>query len=219
VTDEGGSATPVFGRRTVAEQVAVGWAAPSQEWVRAPLRGAADARRVESFAPSRRQAFLTGRALLGLLGRELFPGVNDWTPDTGPCPRCGAEHGPVEVHGVPAVASVAYTDGLVVAALASTGSAIRLGVDVEVERPDPVRAADLGALLGVPPAAALRRWTQVEAVLKATGHGLRVDPGLVRFHRDAARVDGDAATYRVLDVDGPPGFAISLAWRPRLSGQ
>ncbi len=218
MTDEGEPA-PVFGRRTVAEQVIVGWAVPTLEGSRTPLRGTADTRRAESFTPSRRRAFLTGRALLGLLVRELFPGVDDGTVDTGPCPQCGAEHGPVEVRGVPALASVAYTDGLVVAAVAATGAAAELGVDVELDRPDPVRAADLGALLGVPPAAALRRWTQVEAVLKATGHGLRVDPGLVRFGQGTARVDGRAATYRVRDVDGPPGFAISLAWRPRSAGQ
>ena len=135
--------------------------------------------------------------------------------DTAPCPRCGGEHGPVLVEGGPAIAGVAYAEGLVVAAAVSSRHALRLGVDVEAATADSVRDADLGRLLGVRPGRALRRWTEVEAVLKATGRGLRTDPDRVRVHAGTARIVDTAETYRLARVVGPAGYAISVAWQPR----
>ncbi|MCB0913005.1 MAG: hypothetical protein KDB60_15450, partial [Propionibacteriaceae bacterium] len=92
--------------------------------------------------------------------------------------------------------------------------ASRLGVDVERVSADPVRSADLGRLLGVPPDAALQRWTGVEAVLKADGRGLRTDPGQVRFSPGSARLEGTPHAYRVERVPDASGFEISVAWLP-----
>lgn len=51
---------------------------------------------------------------------------------------------------------------------------------------------------------ALAGWVRIEAVLKADGRGLLVDPGRVRFAGDAdgtvAWIDGEEARYRVVEV-------------------
>ncbi len=200
-----------FGGRARVGPVRVGWAAPRNIEPGAWL-GPADARRAAGFAAGRRREFLTGRALVGQLLAAGFGEAG--RPDTAPCPRCGGDHGPVLVRGVPAIASVAYTDGFVVAAVAADAHALRLGVDAEAASVDPVRDADLGRLLGVGPDQALRRWTRVEAVLKASGGGLRTDPGLVRVAAGTARVGSAPEAYRLEPVAGPPGLEISVAWLP-----
>ena len=124
-----------------------------------------------------------------------------WTVDTAVRGGPASDHGPVAVRGVPTLASIAHTSGLVVAAVAAANRAIRLGVDVEADRPDSVR-----------------RWTEVQAVLKAGGHGLRVDPAQVTFGAGTARIEGTSSTYRVVHVDGPRGFLVSLAWQPVRDG-
>lgn len=204
--------------RAEAGPALVGWAASGDR--PAPARqGPVDARRVAGFDAGRRAAFLTGRALLAELLSVRFGDAG--RVDTAPCPRCGGEHGPVLVEGLPAIATVAYTQGLVVAAVAADAHALRLGVDVEAATVDPVRDADLGRLLGVRPGRALRRWTEVEAVLKATGRGLRTDPGQVQVKAGTARIAGTAQvaataeTYRLARVDGPAGYELSVAWQPR----
>lgn len=198
--------------RAEAGPVLVGWAVPGDRVAPARL-GAADARRVAGFAAARREEFLAGRALLAQLLTDRF-GEGERV-DTAPCPRCGGEHGPILVASGSAFASVAYTEGLVVAAVVSNRHALRVGVDAEAATADPVRDADLGRLLGVRPGWALRRWTEVEAVLKATGRGLRTDPDQVRVNAGTARVDGTAETYLLARVRGPAGYEISVAWQPR----
>lgn len=194
----------------VADGVLVGWAVPGDAGTDGLRLGAVDARRLDGFGPERRAAFLTGRTLLvRLLGERS----GDATADTGPCPHCGGAHGPVVVHGDLARASVAYAPGLVVAAV---GSVARLGVDVVDGRPGP-RWDDLGRLLRVAPGLAGRRWAQVEAVLKADGRGLRVDPAEVLFRGSAAWVDGPVR-YRLQDVEAPEPYLVSVAWAGRPAG-
>ena len=114
------------------------------------------------------------------------------------------------VRGVPALASVAYADGVVVAVAAAANRASRIGVDVE--RLDPARATEVAKALGVPVDGALARWTLSHAVLKAGRHGRRADVGLVRIGGGTGRVEGSPATYRLAGVEGPKGYAIGVAW-------
>lgn len=207
-----------YGHRSVADRMLVGWAAPSDALGAEAALGPVDARRVDAFTPERRRSFLTGRAVLGRLLGELVPGSAAWTVDTAVREGSASDHGPVAVRGVPALASIAHTSGLVVVAVAATNRAIRLGVDVEADRPDPERSASLARMLQAPDATAQRRWTEVQAVLKASGHGLRVEPAQVRFGPGSARIEGTSSTYRVAHVDGPPGFLVSLAWQPASAG-
>lgn len=172
-----------------------------------------DADREPGFTAARRAAFQTGRMLVGRLAAEAF-GTSGWVVATADCPRCGGPHGPVSVEGVPAVASVSHAEGLVVAALARLDVASRIGVDVERSRLPDGRAADLSGLLGGPRRTVLRRWTRIEALLKADGRGLRVDPADVRISGGRATLPGAAPGCRVATIAGPVGYTISVAWRP-----
>ncbi|HEY3339316.1 MAG TPA: 4'-phosphopantetheinyl transferase superfamily protein [Propionicimonas sp.] len=160
----------------------------------------------------RQLAFARSRALVTDLVGKRFPDAAGWSIGSAACPRCGERHGPVELSGVPAVAGVSYAKGLVVAALAPSDSVGQLGVDVELDAADATRISDVERLIGSAPEPLLRRWTRIEAVLKADGRGLLVDPGDVRFDGDTAMIAGDRSVYRVADVDGPGGYVISLAW-------
>ena len=169
-----------------------------------------DVARAADLTPGRRQRFLAGRRLLRTMLTDRFPEARDWWITTAACPHCGGRHGGVAVHGLPALVAVAHADELTVGAVAFVADLARLGVDAEPADADPAREADLARLLGVPAGMALRRWTQVEAVLKADGRGLRVDPAAVRVERGRASLDG--VGYRLAAVPGPPGHLISLAW-------
>lgn len=172
----------------------------------------ADRERAAGFGAARLGEFVAGRALVRGLVRELFPQAERWQVLSRSCIRCGARHGPVEVSGVPVVASISYAAGLVVAAVAPTSRLERLGVDVELDAVDATREQDLRRLLGASTEPMLRRWTRIEAVLKADGRGLLVDPGVVRLQRGNGHISGERIRYQLADVAGPPGYLISLAW-------
>lgn len=195
-----------MGVATGGEQVGpvwLAWAAPGT--LEATSLSAGDRTRLAGFNPVRQQAFRTGRGLLAGLVQRLAPPTSRWQVTTAPCRHCGQPHGRVTVLGAAVEASVSYSEGIVVAAAAASSEVARLGVDVELDRPDPARDADLRGLLGDSPEPALRRWCRVEAVLKADGRGLRVDPGAVAL---------PDPRFEVRDAVGPSGFLISLAWTP-----
>ena len=78
------------------------------------------------------------------------------------CPRCGSDgHGRPTAIGSAAKVSIAYAEGLVAVAWSWTGP---VGIDVEADGP---RVGHFGDRLS---------WTRTEALLKATGEGLRRDP-------------------------------------------
>lgn len=129
------------------------------------------------------------------------------------CPSCGEPHGPPRVAGGPAI-SVAHSGELVAVAFAFAGGAgVRVGIDVEriddaagvVELAgEPVLSEAEGRQLHALPhaarhAALLRFWTRKQAVLKATGDGLRVEPS-------AVAVSGPGAPPRLLGFRGRPGL-------------
>lgn len=175
---------------------------------------AVDGARAASFGAGRRVEFVAGRALVRRLLAELFPGA-EAAVTSAVCPHCGEPHGGILIEGVDAVASVSHAGGLVVAAVAASGGGRRLGVDLELVAEGAVRLDDLAGLIGGPRDDVLRRWTLIEAVLKADGRGLRVDPAEVRLRarpRASARIAGDAVRYRVAEVPAPPGWIASLAW-------
>jgi phosphopantetheinyl transferase len=78
------------------------------------------------------------------------------------CPWCGSDrHGRPIVLGSAAAVSIAYAVDLVAVAWSSVGP---LGIDIEVDGPAVGEYGDV------------RAWTRIEALLKATGEGLRRDP-------------------------------------------
>jgi 4'-phosphopantetheinyl transferase len=171
-----------------------------------------DQARAAGFGVDRRREFVVGRSLVSGLVGALFPEAVGWSVGTAACARCGERHGAVELTGVPAVAGVSYATGLVIAAVAPSARVGRLAVDVELDAADAARARDLERLLGRSRQPVLRRWTRIEAVLKADGRGLLVEPRDVRVRGTHASIAGDAARYELADVQGPSGYVISLAW-------
>lgn len=149
------------------------------------------------------------RALLA----ELLPGARF----VSRCPLCGGDHGRIRVEDRDAAVSVSYVPGWTVVAV--TRHHDRLGVDAV-----PADAGELDRVLTG--AADARAWARAEAVLKADGRGLAVDPARVRVREDAdgwsahvvERPGGQQATtgWRGWDLAGPEGVVAALAVaRPR----
>ena len=102
--------------------------------------------------------------------------------------------------------SLAHSDRGTIAA-ASFDHAV--GVDVETVVQAEGRLEAIGQLTGE---STLRSWTRVEAVLKADGRGLRVEPGDVRYDSEgAAWVRGSNRRYLVAEHDVDPAILVSLA--------
>ena len=139
------------------------------------------------------------------------------------CSRCGSSgHGKPSLPGVPVLVSIAYAGPTVFVALASADGCLALGIDAEAlgldsEKPalnseSPSPRVESGVECG--PAGDLERWTVVEAVLKADGRGLRVDPAEVEFDGDAlARVGDDDAAYRIHRTVIDDRFLVAVALR------
>ncbi len=193
--------------------VSLAWGVPPAEPIEPDGLSAGDAARASGLTGGRRSQFFLGRLLASQLVGDLFPQESGWWLSAEMCPRCWRAHGRVEVHGVLAVASISHTSGLTVAAVAPAATVGRIGVDVEAEALGADRVREVAALLRCPPGQALRRWTRTEAVLKADGRGLTLDPAAVRLGRGLAVVPDDPGDYRLADVPGPAGFRISVAWR------
>ena len=136
-----------------------------------------------------RSAFLTSRMLLKILLGQLADTPPDLVRLSYHCPRCGRPHGRPVVAGPHAAVgwqvSLSHTGPQVMVAATDAGP---VGVDVERSAATGFEGFDSVALTHaertevercVPAARARARavyWARKEAVLKATGHGLAVDP-------------------------------------------
>lgn len=143
----------------------------------------------------RPERFLTGRMLLRELVAELTGADLASITIAATCSDCGREHGQSRIAGHPEVhVSLSHTGGRTAAA-ATVGTAIggtaiggaAIGVDIERRDASPTR---LAAILKIASGADLAHWTRVEAVLKADGRGLRVDPRAVQVIGDLATLEG-----------------------------
>ena len=125
---------------------------------------------------------------------------------TATCPDCGGTHGRPTVDGHPELhVSLARTPGFVVAAVSTTHP---IGIDAELLAGSAERAAAVGALTGIQ---SLRHWTRVEAVLKADGRGLRVDPSRVHVDADARFATLEGMRYRLSDPGLDPAIVVTVA--------
>jgi 4'-phosphopantetheinyl transferase len=154
------------------------------------------------------EPFLAGRTLLRRLAGRMTGIAQGDIVIVATCPDCGGPHGRPAVEGSALHVGLAHCGSTVVAVASWDGP---VGVDIEDLATPASRIAAVAALTGL---RSLRHWTRVEAVLKADGRGLRVDPGLVRI--DAASgslrgsIAGDAATYSI-DEPTVPGLQVSVA--------
>ena len=143
-----------------------------------------------------------GRRML----RELVSARTGLSPTdvriTATCPDCGGAHGRPVAEGSGLHLSVSYSTGVVVVAVATTP----VGVDVEHRAQSHER---LDAVLKLTGARSIERWTRTEAVLRADGRGLRVDPAEVTFDGDTASLAG--VTYAVSEIAISPELVVSVA--------
>jgi len=163
--------------------------------------------------PADRDRFLVGCALLKHVVANQLGGSPVAVRLSRRCPDCDRPHGKPTVPGSPIELSLAHSGDRVVVA-AALGAPV--GVDVEQELPtlDPdtltdtvLTAREAAALAAMPaaerPGGFLAYWTRKEAVLKATGDGLRVP-------LRAVEVTGPLEPPRVLAFAGHQPEGISL---------
>ncbi|OUE24568.1 4'-phosphopantetheinyl transferase family protein [Clavibacter michiganensis] len=150
-----------------------------------------------------------GRAALRALAAELTGADPADVTVRARCATCGGAHGRPVLGGSRALdglhASVAHAGASVVVAVSAEGP---IGIDAEPRDRE------------APPGSTLAEWVRVEAVLKADGRGLAVDPARVRSAPApsdgdglVARIDGEDARFRVRDVDLGSDLRAAVARR------
>ncbi|MEU5210230.1 4'-phosphopantetheinyl transferase superfamily protein [Streptomyces sp. NPDC020742] len=139
-----------------------------------------------------RARFTVGAALLRLASGRMLGRAPHLLTFGRDCPDCDLPHGRPRLREGQLHASVSHSGGLIAVAV-STGA--EMGVDVETVDPakparlakrvlDPAELDRFQALPGDQrPQAFFRMWTRKEAVLKATGEGLRLPMNAVAFDR------------------------------------
>ncbi|MGG7510549.1 4'-phosphopantetheinyl transferase family protein [Plantibacter sp. YIM 135249] len=191
-----------------------------------------DAEHARLASTSDRRRFLLGRALLRATAAELLGVEPAAVRISAACPDCGREHGKPEAttedgrrvhlslsHSPVATAATASLDGAVGIDVEQLDASRFAGVeDVALsaaEREDWLTLPEedrIGALAHF--------WTRKEAVVKALGPGLRLDPATIEVTtpgRDGdeprvLRVPGvDAATITLQDIGLAEGLAVSIA--------
>ncbi|TQJ30804.1 4'-phosphopantetheinyl transferase superfamily protein [Microbacterium sp. SLBN-146] len=148
------------------------------------------------------------RALVREVGGRADAGISRL------CPECGShEHGVPRVAREPIAVSLSYTGSLTVGAAVREEHAASVGIDVEPADRD---IGDLAALFEPAPAPDLTGWTRIEAVLKATGRGIRIAPSTVVLEARPGPLPNSLRTtsppgFVVTTLDRPSGFVVSLA--------
>lgn len=184
----------------------------------AGMSGLSDAERARfsRLPPSRAIRFLAGRMLLRELVAQEADVPTGSVRFSARCPDCREEHGrPVVIAPARATGfrvSLSHAGGLVLAAVAPRRA---VGVDAEPWDTAPERLDAIRALTDVPAQvsgedgllSALRHWTRVEAVLKADGRGLRVDPAAVQVLDSTGRAEASV-------VADPRRYAVTEPWTP-----
>ena len=156
--------------------------------------------------------FALGRALIAdVIEKTAGPGVDVEVSTV--CERCGGAHGRVRHVSGRVALSVSYAGDLVVVAGADAAAG-DIGVDIERDDRDARRrVGELGRMFAPGAAPSLAEWTRIEAVLKADGRALRVDPAEVTLspRRSVARVPGRPEPVSVATLSGPAGYVLSVA--------
>ena len=160
--------------------------------------------RYETTTPAKRSSFLAGRLLLRRLVAELTGIAPADVELTATCPDCGGSHGRPVAPGTGLHLSLTHGADAVVAAASDRA----VGIDLESAIAPAAVLADIESLTGH---AALLSWTRTEAILKADGRGLRVDPAHVVIDGSRGWVDDAPTRYDLSEVELSAGVRVSVA--------
>ncbi|SEC96221.1 4'-phosphopantetheinyl transferase superfamily protein [Streptomyces sp. TLI_105] len=173
-----------------------------------------------------RQRFIAGRALLRTAAAGYLGLPPQWVEVIARCPDCSRNHGKPELPGTGLQVSVSHSGSRVAVAVTRTGP---VGIDVEEISASVAPAELLPHVLGpaeprTPAHTTIggfhRMWTRKEAVLKATGQGLRIplsevgvsapeeDPRVLFLGGPAA---GPAEDFVLADLEAGAGCAAAVA--------
>ncbi|MBK1785449.1 4'-phosphopantetheinyl transferase family protein [Prauserella cavernicola] len=133
-----------------------------------------------------RRRFLTGRVLAKTLAGERLGIAATAVEFDATCDDCGKQHGPPRIPGADLALSISHSGDRVGVAI-STGTPLGLDVETASRTVDDgllgyaLNDAERAALTGLSERerteAFFRYWTRKEAVMKATGRGLRIPLG------------------------------------------
>nr|WP_086839568.1 4'-phosphopantetheinyl transferase superfamily protein [Amycolatopsis kentuckyensis] len=175
-----------------------------------------------------KRRFLTGRVLAKTVAAERLGLALETVKFDATCEDCGKPHGRPRIPGADLTLSISHSGDLI--GIAATPS-VPVGLDVETatRRADdglieyalsPAEAEHLAGLDPAEKAAAFFvYWTRKEAVMKATGKGLRIPLQSITFSRydePASLVSsGDPAlapaTTRLVDLKAADGYRAAIA--------
>ncbi|MFF5991892.1 4'-phosphopantetheinyl transferase family protein [Prauserella flavalba] len=217
---------------------AVWWAAPlAESGEHLALLAPAERERHAAYRRDEdKRRFLTGRVLAKTVAAEHLGIAPAEVEFDATCDDCGRQHGPPRVPGAKLALSISHSGERIGVALTG-GAAVGLDVETATRKADD---ALLGYALNDTERAALeglseqeradaffRYWTRKEAVMKATGRGLRIPltsltmapPG------EPARLTGSAdpalspAHTRMADLDPGDGYRAAVAVLTELTGE
>ncbi|WP_020670070.1 4'-phosphopantetheinyl transferase family protein [Amycolatopsis nigrescens] len=172
--------------------------------------------------------FLTGRVLAKTVVGELLGLAPGEVEFDATCADCGKPHGPPRVTGASVTFSISHSGDRIGLAMAD-GVPVGLDVETATRRADDslisyaLSEAEAAALAGLEPAAKstafFTYWTRKEALMKATGRGLKIplqgitlsppgEPARLLESTDPAL---DPANARLTDLDPGDGYRAAVA--------
>lgn len=175
-----------------------------------------------------KRRFLTGRVLAKTVTAERLSMAVEEVRFDATCDDCGKPHGRPRVPGAALMLSISHSGDLIGVA-ATAGTAVGLDVETATRRADDslieyalsplerVAVSDLSP--EVRTMAFFTYWTRKEAVMKATGKGLKIPLQSITFsgHDEQARLlsSGDAALdpdrTRLVDLKATEGYRAAVA--------
>lgn len=172
--------------------------------------GPSDRARLDGAGEPERERFLVGRsAILVAVSRLVGERVDGLTVDAV-CLACGRAHGAPVVVGARTRVHVSLTHG---SDRAFAVAAYRpIGVDAEPRNTPAARLIAIHDVTGRRGRDPLGRWTAIEAILKADGRGLRVDPAQVLVGHRHGRVADRGIRYRLRRHRDLDGYVVAVAW-------
>ncbi|MGW1675779.1 4'-phosphopantetheinyl transferase family protein [Streptomyces sp. NPDC002324] len=182
-------------------------------------------RATSMIRPADQDRFVAGRALLRIVAGDLTGRQAHEVAVGSSCPDCSRPHGKPTLPGTEWEASISHSGRLAAVAVCSAGPVgldiehIDAGFDVAELEPQALSLVEREAFGPRTPEAFFRTWTRKEAIVKATGDGLRIPlprlsvsaPYKAPAVMDFADRPDLVGRIQLTDLEGVPGYAAALA--------